>query len=95
MAKKTATTSSRRNVRRNATLIDPAKFYTRKHFLEVAGLTTNQLYKARDLGVVLTTTDIGTRMYLEGKDGIEFIKAYSKALKAAEEAAGPDDWRKQ
>jgi hypothetical protein len=82
------TKPKRRDVRRSATLIDPTCLYTRRHFLEVTGLTRHNLYAAADLGVQLKTIDLGSRLYVEGADGIAFIKEYAVAKKAAETGVG-------
>lgn len=71
-----------------ATQIEPDVLYRFTHFKLVSGLTDQRIQKAsRDFNLKPKTYDLGSWRYIQGSDGIEFIKQLAAAMKAAKQTA--------
>ena len=69
-AKKKATTRSSGH----DGFIDPSRLYTRRGFLNAAGLGDTTVRKARMRGVELPIICVGRQPYVRGTDGIAWIE---------------------
>lgn len=54
--------------------IEPTRFYTFAEAAECLQISTRWLFTLRDRG--LTTTEVGSRIWIEGSDLIEFLRKY-------------------
>lgn len=67
--------------------IDPQLFYPYHEFIRVSGCSRERICEARRHGVELPTHKVGRRLYVEGADGIDFLKRWAAFLKDRELAA--------
>jgi hypothetical protein len=64
--------------------IDPRLFYPYPEFIRVSGCSRARICEARRLGVELRTHKVGRRLYVEGADGINFLKQLAAAQEERE-----------
>lgn len=67
--------------------IDPRLFYPYPEFIRVSGCSRARISEARRDGIALKTHKCGRRLYVEGADGIEFLKRLAAAQVERELAA--------
>jgi hypothetical protein len=61
--------------KRPATFIDPERLYALRGFQEAAGIAATRMREARLQGLTPTTLRVGKRVFIRGKDAIEYIEA--------------------
>lgn len=59
---------------RDTEAIDPERLYPLAAFMTASGISKTRLYLLRRQGVTLKTYAVGRRQFVEGRDGIEFVK---------------------
>jgi hypothetical protein len=60
--------------KRPASYIDPDRLYALKGFQEAAGIAATRMREARLQGVVPTTLRVGKRVFIRGRDAIEYVE---------------------
>lgn len=58
----------------NTSYLDPACLYTYSGFITCSGISKSRIREARLRGVKLPAMKVGKRLYIRGRDGIEFVE---------------------
>ncbi len=61
--------------------IDPTTLYCLREFYRVAGIGRGTVERAADLGIILPKLKVGRRVYIDGQQGIQFLKALARLSK--------------
>lgn len=64
--------------KRPATFIDPERLYALRGFQAAAGIAPTRMREARLQGLTPTTLKVGKRVFIRGKDAIEYIEALAR-----------------
>lgn len=66
----------------NGPAVDSDVLYGLEEFFRVAGIGRTTVRRAAELGVELPTHEVGRRVYVDGAEGIEYLKAVARAQAA-------------
>ena len=61
--------------KRPTSYLDPDRLYTYRGFQECSGINPTRIREARLQGVTPTLLKVGKRIFIRGKDAIEYIEA--------------------
>ena len=62
------------STKRPASYIDPDRLYALRGFQEAAGIAATRMREARLQGVVPATLKVGKRVFIRGRDAIEYVE---------------------
>ncbi|WP_425398549.1 hypothetical protein [Aeoliella sp.] len=78
---------ARRKATTNGPAVDPSLLYGIEEFLRAAGIGRTTVARAATLGVELPTHDVGRRVYVDGAEGIQYLKDVAAAQAAEKQLA--------